>query len=256
MPRVTWPSRRATWHGPIELELTLRGEDGEARELPVTFRGPSGVVHQLGATHSNSPESIFAHVPGLKVVACSTPENAKGLLKTAIRDDDPVIFLESELLYSMKGEVPDDPEFLLPIHRGRVAREGADVSIVAYSKRVHQALAAADELARQGIKAEVIDLISLRPLDQDIILKSFRKTNRMVTVEESWSVCGIGASIVDIVQRRAFDYMDAPIERVTLAEVPMQYNETLENHVQPSPEKIVEAARRTLGLNQGTSHGR
>lgn len=233
----------------------IRYMSGGQIKLPITMRGPSGVVHQLGATHSNSLEYIFAHVPGLKVVACSTPENAKGLLKSAIRDDDPVIFLESELLYAMKGEVPDDPEYLLPLHKGRVVREGEDVTIVAYSKRVYQALAAADLLARDGIKAEVIDLISLRPIDQDLILKSFRKTNRMVTVEEGWSVCGIGASIVDIVQRHAFDYMDAPIERVTLEEVPMPYNETLETLAQPSPEKIVAAVRRTL-YQTGAAHGR
>lgn len=240
----------------LNTAAKLRYMSGGQIRLPITLRGPSGVVHQLGATHSNSLESIFAHTPGLKVVACSTPENAKGLLKSAIRDDDPVIFLESELLYSMKGEVPDDPEFLLPLHKGRVAREGADVTIVAYSKRVHQALAAADMLAREGIKAEVIDLISLRPIDQDLILKSFRKTNRMVTVEESWSFCGIGASIVDIVQRYAFDHMDAPIERVTLEEVPMAYNEALENFAQPSPEKIVCAVRRTLYKETEAAHGR
>ncbi len=224
----------------------IRYMSGGQVRIPLVMRGPSGVVHQLGATHSNAPESIFMHTPGLKVVACSTPENAKGLLKSAIRDDDPVIFLESELLYAMKGEVPDDPDYVVPLHKGRVIRDGADVTIVAYSKRVHQALAAADLLAQEGVKAEVIDLISLRPLDQDLILKSFRKTNRMVTVEESWSFCGVGASIVDIVQRNAFDYMDAPIERVTLEETPMPYNESLENSVQPSPEKIVKAARRVL----------
>lgn len=224
----------------------VRYMSGGQVRLPVVMRGPSGVVHQLAATHSNSPEYIFANCPGLKVVACSTPENGKGLLKSAIRDEDPVIFLESELLYAMKGEVPDDPEFLLPLHKGRIAREGTDVTIVAYSKRVHQALAAAETLAQEGIRAEVVDLISLRPLDQDLILKSFRKTNRMVTVEEGWSFCGIGASIVDIVQRNAFDYMDAPIERVTLEEVPMPYNEALENFVQPSPEKIVKAVKKTL----------
>ncbi len=235
----------------------IRYMSGGAMRVPLTFRGPSGVVHQLGATHSNALESIFAHTPGLKVVACSTPENARGLLKSAIRDDDPVVFLESELLYALKGEVPDDPEFLLPLHKGRIAREGVDVTIVAYSKRLHQALDAADRLAREGIRAEVIDLISLRPIDQDILLRSFRKTNRMVTVEESWSFCGIGASIVDIVQRHAFDFMDAPIERVTLEEVPMPYNESLENFVQPSVDKIISAARRTLYLESEASlHGR
>lgn len=224
----------------------IRYMSGGQVRLPVTFRGPGGVVHQLGATHSNATESIFAHTPGLKVVACSTPENAKGLLKSAIRDDDPVIFLESELLYALKGEVPDDPEFLLPLHKGRVVREGSDVTLVAWSKRVHQAMEAADRLAADGIRAEVLDLISLRPLDQDLILKSFRKTNRLVTVEEGWSFCGIGASIADIVQRQAFDFMDAPVERVTLEEVPMPYNEAMEYHVQPSVEKIVKAARRVL----------
>ena len=224
----------------------IRYMSGGQITLPITMRGPSGVVHQLAATHSNALESIFDHCPGLKVVACSTPENAKGLLKSAIRDNDPVIFMESELLYAMKGDVPDDPDFLLPLDKGRIARDGEDVTIVAYSKRVHQALAAADLLAQEGIKAEVIDLISLRPIDQDLILRSFRKTNRMVTVEESWSFCGIGASIVDLVQRHAFDYMDAPIERVTLEEAPMPYNESIETLAQPSPEKIVMAAKKSL----------
>src|SRR3990167_2500714 len=224
----------------------IRYMSGGQITLPITMRGPSGVVHQLAATHSNALESIFAHGPGLKGGAGSTPENAKGLLKSAIRDNDPVIFMESELLYAMKGDVPDDPDFLLPLDKGRIARDGEDVTIVAYSKRVHQALAAADLLAQEGIKAEVIDLISLRPIDQDLILRSFRKTNRMVTVEESWSFCGIGASIVDLVQRHAFDYMDAPIERVTLEEAPMPYNESIETLAQPSPEKIVMAAKKSL----------
>jgi len=179
-------------------------------------------------------------------VACSTPEMGKGLLKSAIRDDDPVFFLESELMYGMEDEVPEASDFTLPIHKARVFREGEDVTILAYSKRVHQAMDAAEELEEEGIDAEVIDLVSLRPLDEETILESFRKTNRVVTVEESWSTCGIGASIVDLIQRKAFDFLDAEIRRVTLEDVPMPYNESMEEHAQPSPEKVVEAAKQTM----------
>lgn len=244
---MTWSFSLVAADQVLNNAAKIRYMSGGQCKVPIVFRGPSGVVHQLGATHSNAPENIYAATPGLKVVCPTTPENAKGLLKAAIRDDDPVCFLESELLYPMKGEVPDDPDFVLPLEKGRVVRAGADVTLVGYSKRVHQAAAAAERLAEEGIDAEVLDLISLRPLDRALILRSFRKTNRMVVVEEGWSACGVGTTVVDLVQREAFDWMDAPIERVTLDDVPMPYNEALENLVQPSVEKIVAAAHRTLG---------
>lgn len=243
---MTWSFSPVAFDQLVNNAAKVRYMSGGEMSIPITFRGPSGVVHQLAATHSHAPEAWFAHVPGLKVVACSTPEMGKGLLKSAIRDDDPVLFLESELMYGQEGEVPEDPDFTLPIDQAKVFREGEDVTILAYSKRVHQALDAAEQLAEEGIDAEVIDLVSLRPLDEETILESLRKTNRIVTVEESWSTCGIGASIADIAQRKAFDFLDAEIQRVTLEDVPMPYNEEMENYAQPSPEKVVEAAKESL----------
>ena len=243
---MTWSFTPVAFDQLVNNAAKVRYMSGGEMSIPITFRGPSGVVHQLAATHSHAAEAWFAHVPGLKVVACSTPRMGKGLLKSAIRDPDPVMFLESELMYGMEDEVPDDSDFTLPLHKANVFREGSDVTILAYSKRVHQALDAAEELAEEGIEAEVIDLVSLRPLDEETILESLRKTNRIVTVEESWSTCGIGASIADIAQRKAFDFLDAEIRRVTLEDVPMPYNETMENYAQPSPDKVVDAAKETL----------
>lgn len=245
---MTWSFSLVAMDQLLNNAASVRLMAGGQFRIPVTFRGPFGVVHQLGATHSRAPEFIFASQPGIKVVTCSDPASAKGLLKAAIRDDNPVFFLESEVLYPVRGPVPLDPDFTLPLEKARVLREGAHVTIVAYSKRVAQALEAAEALSEEGIEAEVIDLVSLRPLDTATFLKSFRKTNRMVVVEEGYRICGVGASIVDIVQREAFDWMDAPIERVTLEDVPIPYNEALENYCQPSPAKVVAAARRTLGL--------
>ncbi len=243
---MTWSFSPVAFDQLVNNAAKVRYMSGGQVKLPITFRGPNGVVHQLAATHSHSVESWFAHVPGLKVVACSTPRMGKGLLKSAIRDDDPVIFLESESMYGRKGEVPEEDDFTLPLDRAQVFREGSDVTILSYSKRLHQALEAAEQLAEDGVDAEVIDLVSLRPLDEETILRSVRKTNRLVTVEESWSTAGIGATIVDVVQRKAFDFLDSEIRRVTLEDVPMPYNEALEEQAQPQPEKIVEACRRTL----------
>ncbi len=245
---MTWSFSPVAFDQVVNNAAKMRYMSGGQITLPVTFRGPSGVVHQLGATHSHAVESWFAHVPGLKVIACSTPRSGKGLLKSAVRDDDPVLFLESELMYGMEGEVPEDPDFTLPIHRAITMREGSDVSIFSYSKRVHQGLEAADTLAEEGVEAEVIDLVSLRPLDRESILRSVRKTNRAVVVEESWSTAGIGASVSDLIQREAFDFLDAETRRVTLEPVPMPYNEALEEQAQPSPEKIVEAVRGSLAI--------
>ena len=216
--------------------------------MPMVFRGPNGAALQLGAQHSQAWESWLAHIPGLKVVAPATPADAKGLLKSAIRDENPVIVLEGEMLYNLKGEVPDG-EHLVPIGQAEVKRPGADVTLICHSKTVAVALKAADQLAEQGVGAEVLDLRSLRPMDESAILASVVKTNRCVVVEEGWPFCGIGAQVVDIVQRDAFDHLDAPVLRVTQADVPMPYNKQLERAAKASPEKVVAAARRVLYLD-------
>lgn len=216
--------------------------------MPIVFRGPNGAALQLSSQHSQAWESWLAHIPGLKVVAPATPADAKGLLKAAIRDNNPVVVLEGEMLYNTKGEVPEG-ELLVPIGRADVKRPGTDVTVICHSKTVVPALKAADLLAGQGVSAEVIDLRSLRPLDESAILASVVKTHRAVVAEEGWPHCGIGAQVVDVIQRDAFDELDAPVQRVTQADVPMPYNKQLERLAKPSPEKIVAAARRVLYLD-------
>jgi len=216
--------------------------------MPIVFRGPNGAALQLGSQHSQAWESWVSHIPGLKVVAPATPADAKGLLKSAIRDNNPVMVLEGEMLYNLKGEVPDG-EHLVPIGRADVKREGKDVTLVCHSKTLAVALKAADQLAEQDISAEVLDLRSLRPLDDEAILASVRKTNRAVVVEEGWPHAGIGAQLVDLIQRDAFDDLDAPVQRVGQADVPMPYNKHLERAAKASPEKVVAAARRVLYLD-------
>ncbi|HXJ30309.1 MAG TPA: pyruvate dehydrogenase complex E1 component subunit beta [Gemmatimonadales bacterium] len=216
--------------------------------MPIVFRGPNGAALQLSSQHSQAWESWLSHIPGLKVVAPATPYDAKGLLKSAIRDNNPVIVLEGEMLYNNKGEVPEG-EVLIPIGQAEVKREGSHVTIICHSKTVSVALKAADQLASQDISAEVLDLRTLRPLDDAAILGSVAKTNRVVVVEEGWPQCGIGAQVVDLIQREAFDQLDAPVLRVTQADVPMPYNKQLERLAKPSPEKVVAAARRVLYLD-------
>ncbi len=216
--------------------------------IPIVFRGPNGAALQLSSQHSQAWESWLAHIPGLKVVAPATPFDAKGLLKSAIRDNNPVIVLEGEMLYNTKGEIPEG-EILVPIGKAEVKREGKDVTLICHSKTVTVALKASDQLAQQGVAAEVVDLRSLRPLDEPAILGSVAKTNRAVVVEEGWPHCGVGAQVVDIIQRDAFDQLDAPVLRVTQADVPMPYNKQLERLAKPSPEKVVAAARRVLYLD-------
>jgi pyruvate dehydrogenase E1 component beta subunit len=214
---------------------------------PIVFRGPGGAALQLGAQHSQSFESWYAHVPGLKVVMPATPADAKGLLKSAIRDDNPVVFIEGEMLYNVKGEVPDG-EHLVPLGRADVKRAGKDVTIICHAKTVTVALKAAEQLAAEGVEAEVVDLRTIRPLDQDAILNSVAKTNRCVVVEEGWPFAGVGAQVVDVVQREAFDALDAPILRVTGADVPMPYNRQLERAAKADPTKVVAAAKHVLYL--------
>jgi len=216
--------------------------------MPIVFRGPNGAALQLSSQHSQAWESWLSHIPGLKVVAPATPYDAKGLLKSAIRDNNPVIVLEGEMLYNNKGEVPEG-EILIPIGQAEIKRAGSHVTVICHSKTVSVALKAADQLASQDISAEVLDLRTLRPLDDAAILGSVAKTNRAVVVEEGWPQCGVGAQIVDLIQREAFDQLDAPVLRVTQADVPMPYNKQLERLAKPSPEKVVAAARRVLYLD-------
>jgi pyruvate dehydrogenase E1 component beta subunit len=220
---------------------------GGQLRMPIVFRGPNGAALQLSSQHSQAWDSWFAHIPGLKVVAPATPADAKGLLKSAIRDNNPVIMLEGEMLYNLKGEVPEG-EHLVPIGRADVKREGTDVTLICHSKTVAVALKAADQLAEQNVSAEVVDLRSLRPMDEAAILASVAKTNRAVVVEEGWPHAGIGAQVVDIIQRDAFDQLDAPVQRVAQADVPMPYNKHLERAAKASPEKVAAAARRVLYL--------
>ncbi|MGD8278487.1 MAG: pyruvate dehydrogenase complex E1 component subunit beta [Gemmatimonadota bacterium] len=213
---------------------------------PIVFRGPTGAALQLSAQHSQAMESTYAHYPGLKICTPATPADAKGLLKSAIRDNDPVIVMEGELLYAMKGEVPDDDDFIVPLGVAAVKREGTDVSIITHGKVVHTALQAAKMLEKDDISAEVIDLRSLRPLDVEAILRSVHKTNRAVYLEEGWPFVGIGSQIVDIIQREAFDFLDAPVLRVTQADVPMPYAKGLEKTAKPSPGSVADACRQVL----------
>jgi pyruvate dehydrogenase E1 component beta subunit len=213
--------------------------------VPLVVRCPEGAGMQLGAKHSQHFEAWFAHIPGLIVVAPATPYDAKGLLKSSIRDDNPVIFIENQLLYTTKGEVPDD-DYTVPLGKANVAREGTDVTIVTYLRMLSVALKAADVLAGDGISAEVIDLRTLRPLDMTAVLDSVRKTNRVVIVEEDWPQFGIGAQIADDIQKNAFDYLDAPVSRVTSEDVPMPYSRDLELSALPDEGKVVAAVRKVL----------
>lgn len=214
--------------------------------LPLVIRAVSGGGRQLAATHSQSPDAIFAHFPGLKVVSPGTPADAMGLLRSAIRSDDPVLFIENATLYQMKGEVPEDEDYMEPLGKSKVQREGDDVTIVAYSKMVPAALKAADMLAEDGINAEIVDLRSLRPLDMNPVIKSFKRTNRAVIAEEGWRSYGVGAEVSARIYELAFDYVDAPVKRVAQAEVPLPYNAELEQLALPQTEDIYRAAKEVL----------
>jgi pyruvate dehydrogenase E1 component subunit beta len=213
--------------------------------VPAVFRGPGGAALQLAAQHSQAFESWYAHLPGLKVVMPATPADAKGLLKSAIRDDNPVIFIEGEMLYNIKGEVPEG-EHVIPIGQADLKREGSDVTIVCHSKTVSVALKAAEQLAQEGINADVLDLRTIRPLDTNAVLESVAKTHRCVVVEEGWPFAGVGAQVVDTIQREAFDELDAPIIRVTGADVPMPYNKQLEKAAKADPTKVISAVNQVL----------
>lgn len=215
-------------------------------KLPMVIRTTSGGGRQLAATHSQTPDAIFAHFPGLHVVSPGTPADAKGLLKSAIRSDDPVLFIENATLYQTKGEVPEGEDVLEPLGTSKIQREGDDVTIVAYSKMVQAALQAADILAEDGIEAEVVDLRSLRPLDMGPVIESFKRTNRAVVAEEGWRSYGVGSEVSARIYELAFDYVDAPVKRVAQAEVPLPYNADLEQLALPQIEDIVNAAKEVI----------
>src|SRR4030066_164479 len=213
--------------------------------VPLVIRTVGGGGRQLAATHSQTPDAIFAHFPGLKVVAPGTPEDAKGLLKSAIRINDPVLFIESATLYQVRGEVAEG-DHLVPIGKSRIQRPGKDVTIVTYSKMLDVSNKAADLLAQEGIEVEIVDLRTLRPLDMEPVLESFKKTNRAVVVEEGWRSYGVGAEVASRIYEEAFDYVDAPIQRVAQKEVPLPYNRTLEQLALPQVEDVIKAVREVL----------
>ncbi len=213
--------------------------------LPMVIRAVGGGGRQLGATHSQTPDAIFAHFPGLKVVSPGTPEDAKGLLKSAIRSDDPILFIEHATLYQTRGEVPEG-DFTIPIGQSKIQRPGDDVTIVTYSKMLEISSKAAEQLAKEGIEAEIIDLRTLRPLDMDPVFESFKKTNRAVIVEEGWRSYGVGSEIASRLYEGAFDYVDAPIKRVAQKEVPLPYNRTLEQMGLPQVEDVIRAVKEVV----------
>lgn len=224
---------------------------GGQYHIPLVVRGPGGPAHQLAAQHSQSMESYFYHVPGLKVVRPSTPMDAKGLLKSAIRDDNPVIFIESETLYNVKGEVEEDPDFVIPLGQAIVRRPGTDVTVVAYMGMMYRAMEAAEVLAQESISVEVVDPRTLRPMDTETIIGSVRKTHRAVVVEAGAGFAGMGSEIAAFITEQAFDDLDAPVERVTGASAPMPYARNLEKAKTPSKERIVDAIRRVCYANGG-----
>ena len=229
----------------VNSAAKLRYMSGGQVGVPMVVRGPGGAALQLGSQHSQALEAHYAHIPGLKVVMPATPADAKGLLKSAIRDDNPVIFIEGEMLYNTKGEVPEG-EHVVPIGLADLKREGNDVTIICHSKTVSVALKAAELLAKDGVNAEVLDLRTIRPLDTGAVLNSVAKTHRCVVVEEGWPFAGVGAQVVDTIQREAFDELDAPIIRVTGADVPMPYNKQLEKAAKADPGKVVSAVNQVL----------
>jgi len=243
---MTWNFSLLAMDQIVNNAAKLRYFSGGQVNVPLVIRGPNGAGVQLSAQHSQSLEATYAHFPGLYVVAPATPAEAKGLLRTAIRSQDPVIFLENAALYGLKGEVPDS-DFALPFGKAAVVRSGRDATVVAYSRMVHAAVAAAEQLAGEGIEAEVISLRSLRPLDMATVVESVARTHRAVVVQEQWKPFGAAAEIAMRIYEDAFDQLDAPVERVTGADVPMPYARTLEVRTVPHEADIVKAIKKTLG---------
>ncbi len=229
----------------INNAAKMRYMSGGQFKLPLVIRGPNGPAEYLASQHSQALQSIFAHVPGLKVVAPATPYDAKGLLKTAVRDDNPVIVLEGELMYLWKGEVPEK-EYLIPFGTADVKREGKDVTLVTYSKPLKIAQEAAVVLEKEGIDCEIVDLRSIRPLDEQSIYDSVKKTNRCVVIDEAWPVASVGSHVAWLVAKNCFDFLDAPVEFISAEDVPMPYNHMLELAAQPSVDKVVRAVKQVL----------
>jgi pyruvate dehydrogenase E1 component beta subunit len=226
---------------------SVRYMSGGLINVPVVFRGPANGGTNVGATHSHTPENFAANTPGLKVVCPATPADAKGLLKSAIRDNDPVCIMENTILYNMEGEVPDEEDFLVPLGKANVLREGSDLSIIAHGKAVHTSLQVAQTLEEQfKVSAEVLDLRSIRPLDVEAILSSVKKTNRVLLVEENKPFCGVGAQVSFIIQDQAFDYLDAPIKRVSAIDAPQAYSKALESIQIPEHDRILAKAKELI----------
>lgn len=223
----------------------LRYMFGGQFTIPMVIRAPGGGGRQLAATHSQTPDAIFAHFPGLKVVAPGTPADAKGMLKSAIRSDDPVLFIENATLYQVRGEVPEG-DYTIPLNKAAIQRSGRDVTLVTYSKMLEVSMKAAEQLMKDGIEVEIVDLRCLRPLDMEPVIASFKKTNRAVIVEEGWRSYGVGAEVAARIYEEAFDYVDAPIKRVAQKEVPLPYNRTLEQMALPQVEDVVAAVKEVL----------
>ncbi len=242
---MTWNFAILAMDQIVNNAAKLRHMSGGQLRCPIVFRGPGGAGGRLSSQHSQALEANYAHFPGLKVIAPATPADAKGLLKSAIRDDNPVVMIEGERLYSIKGEVPEG-EHIVPIGKADVKREGRDVSIITWSRMYYFCEEAAKQLEAEGISAEILDLRTLRPLDEEAILATVRKTNRVVIVEEGWPFAGVGAQVVDLIQSRAFDDLDAPVLRVTGLDVNMSYAANLENACQPDAPKIIDAVKKVL----------
>ena len=229
----------------INNAAKMRQMSGGQFNIPIVFRGPTGSAGQLGATHSQSFENWYANTPGLKVIVPSNPYDAKGLLKAAIRDDDPVIFMESEQMYGDKGEVPEG-EYILPIGVADIKREGSDVTLVTFGKIIKEAFKAADELEKEGISVEVIDLRTIRPMDHETILNSVKKTNRLVILEEAWPFASVSSEITYQVQEHAFDYLDAPIQRITTADTPAPFSPVLLDEWMPNKNDVINAVKKVM----------
>ena len=245
---MTWNFTFVAFDQIVSNAAKVRYMSGGQASIPIVFRGGNGAAGQLGATHSNSVEALCSNVPGLKIIAPSNPDDAKGLLKSAIRDDDPVLFLESELMFGLRGEVSDAEDYTIPIGEARIAREGTDVTIVAHSKSYHLAMDAAAELAKDGIEATVIDPRTIRPFPIEPVIESVKKTNRLVIVDESQPFGGIAAEIGFQIQRDCFDFLAAPVARVTAEDVPAPYAKNLIAAWMPSAKETVDAVKRTLYL--------
>lgn len=246
---MTWNFAVLAFDQIVNSAAKMLSMSGGQFSCPVVFRGPTATAGQLGAQHSQTWESWMGNVPGLKVISVSNPYDAKGLLKSAIRDDDPVLFMESEVMYGDVAMIPEE-EYLIPIGKADVKRSGTDVTIVSYNKMMKVALSAAEELSKEGIDAEVIDLRTIRPMDYETLVQSLKKTNRMVVVEEAWPFASVSAEIAYSMQRFAFDYLDAPILRITGADTPVAYAPNLVAEFLPNPGKVIKAVKEVMYLSK------